>query len=563
MFESSAQRLRQKAINLLYLIFLAMIFTYISSDFVDAVQKSDQTTSVLGRQVEIQTNRYNLVVLNHLKNDSVVYAKTKHRIASIDDKTNAQMDFIDSLKFALIAKEGFNPFGYFKGGKREVFSNELMIEGKQAKRLFESLKEYKLDISQFVEASKVDQLDTIMPLSSFQYKSDGQLIESEKFYFSKHPLTVSVMNLTMFKSQLELIRSFILNTAVSEAISESSYPIPTPLSRVLTASDALGLKDYIPIFLDQVNWGSILLNEEILKNKQKDDQIKEEQKDEAQRHAVTIESLSDSVYAVGKPVRFNFGFDKETNKPVNISLTDPNGLEKSYTLSAPGTFLFVPEIKGYYTIRYTNSVVSGRKNLKVLDLKPILESGQMGTLYVGLNNQLNLRTAEFEDTDGLQARISKGQILKKGKSFYARVKEEGQVRVEVFAKMPYGFVRIADKQYVVRKLNPPIATLNGTSKPTIAKVVELAKSKALSIKSDELLVEEQYYISSFEMTIIYNDHTAILRPIPNVGNSLNSSSLDAINKATPGDIIMFTKIKAKSSLGTDIELQPLTYSVTN
>jgi hypothetical protein len=54
-----------------------------------------------------------------------------------------------------------------------------------------------------------------------------------------------------------------------------------------------------------------------------------------------------------------------------------------------------------------------------------------------------------------------------------------------------------------------------------------------------------------------------LRPIPNVGNSLNSSSLDAINKATPGDIIMFTKIKAKSSLGTDIELQPLTYSVTN
>ena len=277
MFESSAQRLRQKAINLLYLIFLAMIFTYISSDFVDAVQKSDQTTSVLGRQVEIQTNRYNLVVLNHLKNDSATYARTKHRIASIDDKTNTQLDFIDSLKFALIAKEGFNPFGYFKGGKREVFSNELMIEGQQAKRLFDRLKEYKLDISQFVEASQVDQLDTIMPLTSFQYKSDGQLIESEKFYFSKHPLTVSVMNLTMFRSQIELIRSFIFNTTVSEAISESSYPIPTPLSRVLTASDALGSKDYIPIFLDQVNWDSIVLNEKLLKNKQRENQIKEEQ----------------------------------------------------------------------------------------------------------------------------------------------------------------------------------------------------------------------------------------------------------------------------------------------
>ena len=67
MFESSAQRLRQKAISLLYLIFLAMIFTYISSDFVDAVQKSDQTTSVLGREVEMQTSRYNLIVLKSLE----------------------------------------------------------------------------------------------------------------------------------------------------------------------------------------------------------------------------------------------------------------------------------------------------------------------------------------------------------------------------------------------------------------------------------------------------------------------------------------------------------------
>ena len=106
---------------------------------------------------------------------------------------------------------------------------------------------------------------------------------------------------------------------------------------------------------------------------------------------------------------------KQTNR-VNISLTDPNGEEKSYALNAPGTFLFVPEIKGYYTLRFNNTVVSGRKNLKVLDLKPILESGQMGTLYVGLNNQLNLRTAEFEDTEGLQARISKGQILKKARA---------------------------------------------------------------------------------------------------------------------------------------------------
>lgn len=560
MFESSAQRLRQKAINLLYLIFLAMIFTYISSDFVDAVQKSDQTTTVLGREVEMQTNRYNLIVLNHLKNDSITYNRTKHKIAAIDAKTSRELNFIDSLKFTLIAEEGFNPFGYFKGGKREVLSNEIMIEGEQAKKLFQRLKNFKLDISQFVEATKVDQIDSIMPLTSYEYKSDGQLIESEKFYFSKHPLTISVMNLTMFKSQLELIRSYVVNNAVQEAVNESTYPLPTPLAKAITANDeALGSKDYIPIFLDQINWDSLIVYEDVIDKKER---ARIEEDNEDKKKLVTIESLSDSVYAVGKPVRFNFGFDK-TNKPVTVSLTSPNGEEKSYVLNEPGVFLFVPEVKGYYELRFTNGTISGRKNLRVLDLKPVLETGQMGTLYIGINNQLNLRTSEFEDTEGLQARISEGQILKKGKSFYARVFKEGQVRVEVFAKMPYGFVRIADKQYVVRSLNPPIATLIGGNEAGTISMDELSSAKALRIKSDELLVEEEYYISKFEMTIIYNGHTAILRPIPNVGNSLNSNSLDALSKATPGDIIMFNNISAKSSLGTDIELRPLTYTITN
>jgi hypothetical protein len=561
MFESSAQRLRQKAINLLYLIFLAMIFTYISSDFVDAVQKSDQTTTVLGREVEMQTNRYNLIVLNHLKNDSVTYSITKHKIAAIDAKTSNELAFIDSLKFTLIAKEGFNAFGYFKGGKREVISNDLMIDGAQANKLFKRLKEYKLDISQFVDATKVNQIDSIMPLSSFEYKSDGQLIESEKFYFSKHPLTVSVMNLTMFKSQLELIRSYIINNSVEEAILESTYQLPTQLTKAITADhDALGSRDYIPIFLDQMNWDSLIVYEDV---KDKNDQAQVSDTAEDLKHLVTIESLSDSIYAVGKPVRFNFGFDENNNLPVTIELTDPTGVNKSYVLQEPGTFLFVPEIKGYYELRFTNGITTGRKNLRVLDLQPVLETGRMGTLYIGINNQLKLRTSEFEDTDDLQARISNGRILKKGNSFYARVQEPGQVRVEVFAKMAYGFIRIADRQYVVRHLNPPIATLVGRDQKTTISMETLATAKSLQIKSDELLVEEEYYISNFEMTIIYNGHTAILRPIPNVGNSLNSNSLDALSKATPGDIIMFNHIKAKSSLGTDIELQPLTYTITN
>ena len=201
--------------------------------------------------------------------------------------------------------------------------------------------------------------------------------------------------------------------------------------------------------------------------------------------------------------------------------------------------------------------------MKVLDLDPVLDDNKMGTLYIGINNELQLKTSAFEDTEGLQARISEGRILKRGKNFYARVNKEGQVRIEIFAKMAYGFVRVADKQYVVRKLNPPVAGLQSKPSGSMIPLGEVPDMRSLTIKSDELLVEEEYYISGFDFTIIYNNHTAILKPIKNTGNGLNSTSLDALSKATPGDILMFSNVKAKSSLGTEIEIMPITYTISN
>lgn len=554
MAETSAQRLRQKAINLLYLIFLALIFTYISSDFVDAVQKSDQSMTVLCSEVEMQTNRYNAIVLSHLKSDPEAFEKTKLRIFDIDNLTNAQLRGIDNLKLKLIEQEGYNEHGYLKGGKREKYANELMIYGDEATQLFESLKEFKLDISQFVDVAHVDQIDSIMPLDEFEMRSDGQLVKSEDFYFYKHPLTVSILNLSSFKSKVELIRSFVINNLVANAVSNGTFPIPSEIEKIIqTDQQVIGNEEFIRVFLEEINWDSVIVSKKVENDVNKEETIEDNE--------VTIESLTDSVYAVGKPVKFDFNF-KEGSAPLTVNLEDPTGEETSYTLTKPGVFMFVPELKGYYQMRFTNGASSGRKNMKVLDLDPVLADNKMGTLYIGINNELQLKTSEFEDTEGLQPRISEGRILKKGKNFYARVENEGQVRIEIFAKMPYGFVRVADKQYVVRKLNPPVAGLQDKTSGQSISMKELNALKSLTIKSDELLIEEEYYISGFDFTIIYNNHTAILRPIKNTGNSLNSTSLDAISKATVGDILMFSNIKAKSSLGTDIELVPITYTIT-
>ncbi len=561
MSTTSAQQLRQKAINLLYLIFLALIFTFIPSDFVDAVQKSDQSLTVLCSEVEMQTNRYNAIVLSHLKSDPVAFEEAKLKIFDIDNKTNEQLQKIDQLKLELVRQEGYNDFGYLEGGKREKFANELLIYGKKAQELFRSLEEFKLDISQFVDVDQVDQIDSILPLREFERRSDGELVKAEHFYFYKHPLTISMLNLSSFKSKIELIRSYVVDNLVTNALDNGSYQMPSEVQKIIEADkQVVGNKEFIRVFLDEINWDSVIISQST-EDLKRNEELKEQF--EKIKSEITLESLSDSVYAVGKPAHFNFDFIEGSGKSVSIDLEDPNGEHTTYVLTKPGEFLFVPETKGYYQLRFDYGGFNGRKNFKVLDLDPVLDDNRMGTLYIGINNELQLKTTEFENTDNLQARISDGRILKKGKNFYARVEKEGQVRIEVFAEMPYGFVRIADKQYVVRSLNPPIASVINKRSGDQISINEIGSIKNISVKSDELLVEEEYYISSFDFTIIYNEHTAILKPIVNKGNSLNSTSLDALSKTTQGDILMFSNIKAKSSLGTEISLAPISFSVTN
>ncbi|MBO6518138.1 MAG: hypothetical protein JJ975_16505, partial [Bacteroidia bacterium] len=385
MSQSSAQRLRQKAINLLYLIFLALVVTLIPSDFVDAVQKSDQSMTVLCNEVEMQNNRYNGIVLTHLKNDPEAWEKTKLKIFEIDNLANKQLDEIDELKLNLAEKDGYNQYGYLTGGKRERHANELMYYGDEAANLFNSLKEFKLEISQFIEVDQVDQVDSILPLREFEVRSDGQLVRSEKFYFYKHPLTISMLNLSSFRSKVELIRSFVINNVVKAAVEEGSYSLPSEIQKIVTADKKVfGSREFIPVFLEEINLDSVIVSRSTDDAENQEEALKDLEK---LKDMITLESLTDSVYAVGKPARFNFAFDNSQNQKLTVRLESPNGEEQVYTLREPGAFMFVPETKGFYQLRFTNGVKSGRKVMKVLDLDPVLDDNKMGTLYIGINNE--------------------------------------------------------------------------------------------------------------------------------------------------------------------------------
>ncbi len=538
--ETNAQKLRQKAINLLYLIFLAFLFSFIPSDFVDTTHMSNTSMNLLCNEVERQSTKYNMMVLSYVQQDEELFNDTKLKLIDIDDKTNVQIDLIEKFKLNLISKQGFNKFGYFKSGKSENPSNDYMIAEKNADALFSSLNQYKSDLGQMLSAEDAYYLDSILPLPELIRRSDGDFATGIEFFFKKNPLNVAILNLSHFKSRVERARTYTIGKIVQEISITRPTAIPEEIAKIIMEDSAF------------------LNNLEFLRTFRVS---KAPAKEENQKRPMTVESVSDSVYAVGKPAKFFVNFDTTDNPTITITLKNPNQETNSYRLTDPGIFMFVPETKGYYTIQFNDNESSSNKYIKVMDLEPVLQNNQMGTLYVGLDNALNIKTSEFEDTEGLTAKISNGKILQKGKNFYARVDEPGIVTVEVFAKLNFGFVKVADKRFIVRELNPPVANILNITSGNNVPLSELSKVRTLNVKSDEYLVSEQFYISGFEFSIIYNNHTSILQPIINSGSSLNTVSVDALKRVKAGDVLIFNKIQAKSSLGKEINVAPVTYTV--
>ncbi|MBI1305925.1 MAG: hypothetical protein GC181_04840 [Bacteroidetes bacterium] len=561
--ESKSQKLRQKAINLLYLIFLAFLFSFIPSDFVDTTYITNTSLNHLCNEVERHSSKYNMLVLSYVQKDAELFNKTKLKIIAVDELSDAQIQNIEEMKLELIKRSGFNKYDYLKNGKSENPSNSYMISEGNATNLVSSLRKYKQDLIELLSAEDAAILDSIMPLPEMMRRSDGDFVSIEHFYFKKNPLNVALLNLSHFKGRVEEARTFTVGKIIEQVASIQPRVVPEEIAKIIMQNNELkGNLEHIKSYKASTNPNGKTSKETPKEETPKKVETPETPKGPKSPAFLSVESVSDSVYAVGKPVRFHVNYENGKNTmPVSVRLRNPDGEIENVTMTSPGNFMFVPKVKGYYSIKFNSGDKSTDKFIKVMDLDPVLQNNQMGTLYVGIDNSLNVKTSEFEDTEGLTAKISEGQILKKGSNFYARVYRPGIVLVEIFAKMPYGFVKVAEKQFVVRELSTPSAVILGKSNGSVLTVEEIGNVKNVQIESQEYLVSEQFYVSHFDFTVIYNNHTSILQPISNSGNSLNTVSLDALKKVKTGDILIFSNIKAKSSLGKDIDVAPLTYTV--
>jgi hypothetical protein len=553
--------LRQNAVNLFYLIFLILLFTYIPSDFVDSTFHSNKSLDLISNDLDKLNKDHTVYFLHLLKSEPDLFQESKEKFIEIENLTNITSDFIDSLKLELINVDKLNDYGYFKNGRKEVTSNTIMINKKKANLLFDKLEAYKATITDYLDAEAASELEEILPLPKYEQTSDGKLKLAEAFFFDKTPLNITVLNLSHFKSRVERVKVFAHQQLIERITFDNATIIPFDDFKI---TEKEKIQDIYSSSTIQEFFNKIDTKQGIIISKQKQIEQLEKAKEKLenqlkkQQNKFYILSLTDSIHPAGKPIQYKADF--KNNKRVSISVKYDNEIEY-FSLDKPGNFYYLPKSKGRYLFTFENGLNTVTKTVTVIDIDPIIQNTKLSTLYIGIDNPLTIKTSEFDADDVLTAEITDGQIIKKGEIFYARVYKRGITQVTIYAEMPYGRVKVAEKSFVIRSLQAPTPSINGvTSGGTISKT-NLKQLTALEISTDEYLIDEEVYISEFNFMLIYSNYEQVSQPIKNNGSSFNSEILSIINKANNGDVLVFSDIKTLSSRGVETTIPSLTINV--
>lgn len=217
-----------------------------------------------------------------------------------------------------------------------------MISQEMGDSLFRKLEGFKLSMAKYLSQKDFNEINELLSLEEYVTNSEGQLVEANDYYFKRTPLNISVLTLSQFAARMERVKKMVLDKLMQNILQERGSELPV---------DGF-------MFNETENLVDFMKSESIKDFFEKLDPVKytetrNEDKDSNQLTQFFIESKTDSVHVIGKPIKFNLTFDTSRTKNININVKSQKGTE-FFNLRKPGDFVFFPDKKGEYAFTFSN-----------------------------------------------------------------------------------------------------------------------------------------------------------------------------------------------------------------
>ena len=514
---NTSENLRNKAIRVLYLIFLSLIFFYVPADFLSGTKDSNHTLEQFLAKHESKLSVYEKLKITQAQTEGSVVNKQAFLAAEHVQRLIAQADStIEALKNVL--KESFAKGNY----GTEQLVNLNIVAAQKDERLKTQLDSiiYTLQTDFPLLA---DSVNSAWSWDSNYTFTDLTPQQFSDFYFTETPVAAASVNLTAFLYRHRLLSDHL----ISEALDATLAKLPKQEREfTLAASDTIVSTNYLSQLRNGNTANSITANQ-------------------PQRNSIEA-SLQQAVVFRGETINFNATSKnqdsfiikvKKEGKPIDSAKV--NG-SYPYTFNQSGKFQF-DITQGTITKQFTYQCIA-RPVSQIEYLAAYPEMTFSLNAYLPNNFNPTLHRIEAVNT----------YFYSSNQSHYLKLsQEEGYAHIVITDKSNEELV--LEKRFIVRKPDFELALNQTKDGDFIAKSL-LTDVKRVHLSFESFFNQENIYLQAFDVQLVYDNNRILSKPIRNAGTEFNLPVLNLLQQAQAGDQIIFKNIRCITSRGLTLNL---------
>ena len=493
---------RQKMINLMYLVFIAMLAMNMTKEVLTAFGLMNEKFETANKEAKL-TNQQMMQALDakavEAKGEFEKAAITAHKVEAATKKFD---DFVATAKAEVLvgveSEEGKLP--YESMDKADNLDNGWFVgEGytNRGKEIMSAIEKYKSDMNAALGTEKkyaaiLSQINKSFDLSDVPNK-EGKKIKYLEYHFKGFPAIASLAKLSMWQSDAKKVESDVIAAALGKAaVSEASF----------SKFEAIVVLDKNAYFQGEKVTGKVVLGK----------------------------------YDPNAKFDGFKGPGRLENGQAIISLTAGAVGEQSIN----GSFSFVEDGKNIPLPFKGSYVVVPRPN------SATISADKMSVVYRGVVNPMTISFAGVSDNNVTASApgLSKGSGLGK---YIMNPGNGGEVIINVTAKLPDGKTVSDKKSFKIKNIPAPQGAIAGSTG-----IVKGAKSRLevsqISAIMDDFDFDVKIRVVQFDLKVPGQGTITVN------GDRVNAQCKTALARATRGDQILISSIKTKIE-GSELKMK--------
>lgn len=572
--------LRQKLINMMYLILIALLILNMPVDFIESFTELTRTIERSNYLIDGRTDK-TVRDLNRFAASNPDYEDKLDRISKVRFVSDSTIAYIENLKDYLISESGgYGKYGHLNRAIDATLSTRVLVREESGNDLHNLLIYTKQQLLDIMNDPRSVLLDSVLVTSDTIYKAKGIPYTWEKYYFDNVPLGGVIATLTKFQNDVRMAQYITVNHFTDSLETYYSYPYYASVDeegrkrgpRTIIVDPSARRSDVFQV-------GEEGITKVIIPD------IPSNQMKEAVVYLYDSEgNIIDSMRFYGKIGEIQLKTDKAGEYTLKGTVKLREGVETAAIATDAGAETVEEQeplteeqrkqqqITAEQRQQQQMEAVTSQKDNKQLKTEipfeykynvvipePYISQEKFNTLYIGIPNPLRIYHPEIDRRDH-EVEISQGKILTKEDKFYARVHREGYVTANLKIKNDKGeMVTVAKERFKVKDLPSPEVTLyNKSGGEMSAKIFTM--QKGLEADLSKLEIDAPFRIVEFDVIYINSSGAGIVKE-QSRGAYFTGRVRELIDMAQPGDIYIFNNIKVKGPGGRNMQVDGLVFEI--